>query len=574
MKKFLFVIITVLFCTVSVYALTNSFSINSSKLSTLASGKKELVLNNFKEDYTLTHSISVGDAELEKEMVELTKKTTYLLLGNFNNESESSEEYYKRHKEYLELGAYNSFPRDESTSSGYDETVDNYSYALISEFAIPSMFLKFNELNILYNSYGDIRITVSNNLIISTMSLSKVKMKEENSTNPMKYDIVETNLVISYYFIKIGDEYKLAYLYGETGEELESYFTELENTEVKTSMQVAPSYDSNLRELYDYSKLDALTENDIANVYNMNQNNIVILSSYYNNYTIASANGFFINPGLIVTTWDFIEKSLIEAQYVTIKDNSGNSYEMDGIVTANPETDIVVIKSKNKVNKMVSLGDYKTLNIEDPVITISSKTGVGFTTQKGILLSNDGYLQSAIPLTTTDEGSPLLDKNGNVIGINTSKQINTSMSLAINSDVLKEVQDKFILVNFDSIEVISFEKMKEQFYYLKYNDELITNSISSSKWKEYSKIGNIEKTINLQLLKANYESGAISLRYKNGISDYISSMQLAGTFKDELVKQGYEKVVSGTKKCIYENGKYQIVIMDEFNYLIVVMVKL
>lgn len=574
MKKIFIGLIAILLCVISVYALSNNFSIDSSKLSFSKSGKKELILNNFNDDYELTHSISQKNTELEKEIIDLTKKTTYLLLGEFNNKDEGSEEYYKRHQDYLKLGAYNSFPRDKNTSSGYDETIPNHNYASISEFVVPMLFLQINELNILYNHYGNIRITKSDNLVISTISLPKVKMKEESSENPMEYDIIETNLVLTYYFIKIGNEYKLAYLFGETSEELDGYFTELENSETKTSMQVAPSYDSNLRELYDYSKLDALTDIEITNLYNMNQNNIVMLNSYYNNYSVVAANGFFINEGLIVTTWNFIEKSLVEAQYITIKDNNGNSYEMDGIVTANLESNIAVIKLKNKIDKKIILGDSKLLKTEDPVIVISSKTGVGLTTQKGIVVSNEGYIQSAIPLTSTDEGSPLFDKNGNVVGINTSNQVNTSISLAIGSEVLKEVQNKFNSVKFETIDAISFDKMKEQFYYVNYNDELITNNISSKKWKEFSKIGDIEKTIKLELLKASYEDGVVSLRYKNGISEYISGMQLSGAFKDKLIKQGYKEVLSGTKKCIYKNEKYQIVIMDEFNYLIVVMVKL
>lgn len=574
MKKFLIVIISLFFCTVSAYALTNKFSINSSKLSFSNSGKKEQILNNFNDDYKLSHSISNKNSKLEKEINELTKKTTYLLLGDFNNTNEDSEEYYQRHKEYLQMGAYQSFPRDKNSKSGYDETVDNYMYASISEFAVPSMFLQFDQVNVIYSHYGDIRVTISNNLVVSSIFLPNVKIREEDTKNQMKYNVVETNLAITYYFIKINNEYKLAYLYGETGEELEGYFNELENTETKTSMQVAPSYDSNLRKLYNFSKLDAWTNNEITNIYNMNKDNILILNSYYNNYLVATANGFFINDGLVITTWNFIEKSLIDAQYITIKDQNGVSYKIDGIVTANPETDIAIIKLKNKTNKKVNLGNSKTLNIEDPVLAISSKTGVGLTTQKGIVVSNDGYIQSTIPLTTTDEGSPLLDKYGNVVGMNTAKQVNTSISLAIASPVLKEVQDKFNSINFDSIETISFEKLKEKFYYVKYNEELINNSISSRKWKEYSKIGNIEETIKLELLKASHENGIVSLRYKNEISDYISSMQLAGSFKDKLIEDGYKEVLSGTKKCIYKNDKYQIVIMDEFNYLIIVMVKL
>ena len=40
------------------------------------------------------------------------------------------------------------------------------------------------------------------------------------------------------------------------------------------------------------------------------------------------ANGFFINNGLIVTTWNFIEKSLIEAQYIIVKDSTIINYQL------------------------------------------------------------------------------------------------------------------------------------------------------------------------------------------------------------------------------------------------------
>ena len=147
--------------------------------------------------------------------------------------------------------------------------------------------------------------------------------------------------------------------------------------------------------------------------------------------------------------------------------------------------------------------------------------------QKGIIIANDGYIQSAIPLLNTDEGSPLLDKNGKVVGINTAGQINTSVSLAVNSNVLKEVQNKFNNIDFEMIETISFNELKEKYYYIKYNDEVVANNISKRKWKEYSKIGNIEENIKLELVKASYKDGVVSLRYQNGISDFISSMQLS-----------------------------------------------
>lgn len=576
MKKFCIVIGVLLFSVVSVFALVDNFKVDSSMLSFSTNSKKNSLLDNFNDNYALSHSISSNNIKDEEEIITLTKKMTYLLLGDFNNYTESNEDYYKRHKDYLDMGLYNIFPRDENSDSGYDESVLGYNFAIVSGLAVPSLFLQFDELGVIYNNYGDIRITEvdSLNIIISSIFLPKVKIKEESLLEPRKYDIVETNLLITYYFMKIGDEYKLAYLYGEADDELDEYFTELENTESKSTMQVANSYDSNLKEMYDYSKLEAMTNEQINNIHYDNSDNVVILNSYYNNYSVASANGFFINDGLIVTTWNFLEESLSNAQYIAIKDSNGTPYLLDGIVTANPKTDVAILKLKEKVNRKVSLGSINEIKVEDPAFVISSKTGVGLTLQKGIIVAKDGYIQSSIPLSKTDEGSPLLDNKGNVIGINTAKQVNTSISIAVGSDVLKEVQDKFAGIDFDTIEVISFDKLKENFYYLKNNDEVVVNSISSKKWKEYSKIGNIEENIKLELIKASYKNGVVSLRYQNNISDYISSMQLASAFMEQLVKDGYIQKLSGSKKCIYKNKKYQVIIIEEFDYLIVIMVKI
>ena len=51
-------------------------------------------------------------------------------------------------------------------------------------------------------------------------------------------------------------------------------------------------------------------------------------------------------------------------------------------------------------------------------------------------------------------------------------------------------------------------------------------------------------------------------------------MQIATAFIEELEEQGYKEVSSSTTKRIYQNSKYQVTIMEEFDYLIIVMVKL
>ena len=573
MKKLLISIFIIFIGCTSVFALANGFSIDTSNLS-FTNSKKTSVVNNFNEEYNLSYSITSNDAEFEEQIINLSKKTTYLLLGKANNTDESSEEYYKRHQDYLALRYNPEVPKDESTITGLDYESQEFKDDLVSGMTIPGMFLILDELGIVYSTIGDVRVSKTDNAVMSMVSLPNITIKEESKENPMEYETTRTNLILYYYFKELNGEYKLYYLMGETTDSLNEYFAEVESTEDKSVMQVAPSYDTSLSDIYDYSKLDAISDEQINEIYNNNSKNTVVLNSYYNNMNVASANGFFINDGLVITTWNFIEKSLIDAQYIAIKDSQGNNLSIDGIVTANPETDIAVIKLKDKTGTSVNLGNSDNLKTEDPAFIISSKTSVGLTIQKGIIVVNDGYIQTAIPLSLSDEGSMLINSEGQVVGINTAKQVNTSISIAVNANVLKEIQNKFANLDFNNLEAISFDSLKEQYYYTKYNDEVVKNNIPANRWDEYSKIGNIKESINLELVKANYEDGIVSLRYQNGISKYISSMQLASQFKNNLLENGYTEVLNSSKKCIYEGKDYQVIIMEEFNYLIIVMVKL
>lgn len=573
MKKIIFSLITLLVGVISVYALSNKFNFDSTKLTFSSNSKTSSIVSYFDNSYNLSYSIIEENEELKKKITELSKKTTSLLLGDIGVSEESSEHYYNRHKEYRELAAYNYFPKDANSSSGYDESIENYRYVIASELAIPQLFNSFNELGVIYNSYGDIRISINGNLAISMVLLPNVKIKEENKDNPEKYDYKTENLVIYYYFIEIDGEYRLCYLYGEYGEEVEKYFSELENSESKDIKALVSSYNSNLSSLYDFDKLNAISIETLDSIYNKNINNLVYITSYYNNKLTNSANGFLINDGIVITTWNFLEKALINSQYIAIKDSNFNNYEIDGIITVNPDSDLVLIKLKERLGHSIEIGDSSSLTLEDPAITISSKSGVSYTIQKGIIISSDGYIQTSIPLSATDEGSVLLNKEGQVVGINTSKSTNTSISMAVNSKALEEIKNKFNNIEFESIKTISFEKLKEN-YYLKYNNETVINTISKRVWKKYAKIGDVENNIKLELVKASYKDGIVSLRYKNGLNDYITSMQLSSSFREQLINDGYEEILNSSTKCIYQNKRYQVIIMDEYDYLIVVMVKL
>ena len=553
------------------YAASDSFNMDLSNLSITTNSKKQSVVSNFNASYKLNSSVTVSNSTLDEQIKRLTKKTTYLLFGDANNKNETAEHFYRRRKDFYNLRYNPEVPKDPNSPLGLDTNSEEFADDVISGMAIPSIFNQANDLGLVYNSFGDIRIIYTDKFAISQVVLPNVKVKEESKSDPLKYEYKKTNYVMHYYYKKLNDEWKLYYLYGDSQDDITEYMKEMEEKEKKDAMSVAPYYESELGKVHNFDKLKNLSQNQINDIYNKNSNNVVYLTSYYNNMIVKVANGFFINDNLIVTTWNFLEKSLIEAQGIDIKGVSKN-FAIEGIVTANPECDVAVIKVKDKNSSFVNISDNNNVKKEDPVISISSKSGVGLTTQTGIILENDKYVQTSIPLLNSDEGSPLFNENGEVIGINTSKSTSSSISIAINKDVLKEIQDKFSNIK-DQIQTISFNELKEKYYYVKINSEEITKNVPSNIWDKYSKIGNIENTINLELVKSSYKDSILSLRFKNNIPNYITSIKLANNFIEELVNQGFKEEYKTTSKVVYRNNKYRVIIMDEFDYLIVVMVK-
>ena len=126
---------------------------------------------------------------------------------------------------------------------------------------------------------------------------------------------------------------------------------------------------------------------------------------------------------------------------------------------------------------------------------------------------------------------------------------------------------------FKDIKVTSFDEIKKQYYFKDENKKELTQTLSSKIWNKYKTIGNIEDTIVLDLVKANYYDNVVSLRYENKTADYIDTMSYASEFMSNLENDGYEKVTETNEKVMYKKGSTKVIIMDEFDYLIIILAK-
>lgn len=546
------------------FAAINGIVINDETF--LKFNKEKTLLSNFDKSYDVENNLENEDSEIKDKITELTKRTTYLLLGEANSENESSEDYYKRHKDYLELRYNPDIPKD--ANSELDKDSQEYKDDVVSGISVPGMFLKLNELDIKYNSYGRVKVAVVDDKeVISSITLKNIKMKKQSNQDPMKYDIVKTDLKMYYFFKKLNEEYKLFYLYGETNDDLESNINE--EKRISTTNE---DYDSKLENVYDFSKAKAITDETLKNIYNENKSKVVFLNSLYNSEIITSANGFFINEGLIITTYNFVEKSLVGAQDIIISDTQGIAYELDGIVTINADNDTAILKVKNKNLNFIQIQDSEKRKKEDAIISLNSKDGAKLTTSRGIIIAPNKSMETSVIATEEIQGSPLFNIDGKLVGMINSKTLDMSVSSATDLDIVKAYYEKFLDKKVEEIKSVSFKELKEN-YYIKYNEEKDINKLQTSKLSEFKGAENIDNLIKLKLVKSFYKDGIVSLRYKNEIYKYIDTMYFAGRFKEELKNNGYEEKNISKTKAIYERNKNKIIIMTEFNYLIIIMVK-
>ena len=228
------------------FAKSNGILINDETFS--LDRKENNTLLNFDSNFKIEKENNDNNYNLKEEIIELTKKTTYLLLGEANSENESSENYYKRHQDYLNLRYDPEIPKDENSFIGLDENSQEYKDDLLSGISVPGMFLMLSELDVKYSTYGDIRVTITDDInAIGMITLPNVTMKEQDENNPSEYNNIQTNLTMYYYFKKLNNEFKLLYIYGETENDIKEY---IDTSDEKTgTLSRDEDYNSQLKDL-------------------------------------------------------------------------------------------------------------------------------------------------------------------------------------------------------------------------------------------------------------------------------------------------------------------------------------
>ncbi|MCX7738760.1 MAG: trypsin-like peptidase domain-containing protein [Hydrogenothermaceae bacterium] len=198
------------------------------------------------------------------------------------------------------------------------------------------------------------------------------------------------------------------------------------------------------------------TNKSIVTVYNTHLEKIKFIpDNEFDDESIGS--GFVIKKDLkylyIVTNAHVVEKS----KSIKVKFYNNRSYKAE-LAGLDEKTDIAVIKVSihNPLRDIapLSLAREKTVKIGSFVLAVGSPYNLGTTYTLGIVSAVDrdvgispfeGYIQTDASMNPGDSGGPLLDMNGQVIGINVAVvQSGQGLGFAIPVDVVKYVVNQIV----------------------------------------------------------------------------------------------------------------------------------
>ncbi len=283
-------------------------------------------------------------------------------------------------------------------------------------------------------------------------------------------------------------------------------------------------------------------------------------------------SGFLISSGVVVTSWTLLLEMLQKQAYIYVSDADGQAYKISGVISLQVDYDVVVLKLDRETKQAVTFGDSLSLEVDDSLFLINSNNNHYYSIRYGSFVTEEkGRLHNLFALNKNDVGSALYNKDGLVVGMNTTTILYSEQSIANSTNYLVALQNTLNEVGYANIESTSLD-LFFTFYYYPLKEEEKRLSISMEELYLLQGIGDLQ-TISLPLVKASKEDGILSLRYKNTIGYSMDTLYLAALYEESLVREGYTKQYSSLHKKIYRNDKYRIILKENMNYFVLLIME-
>ena len=162
---------------------------------------------------------------------------------------------------------------------------------------------------------------------------------------------------------------------------------------------------------------------------------------------VGQGSGVIVSSaGYIVTNYHVV-KGATAAQILTYDDNVHATY----LIGYDEDTDIAVLKIDGSFQKL-RFGDSSKLLVGQRLIALGNPYGLSFSVTEGIVSAvhregsnNNYYIQTDVPINPGNSGGPLVDINGEIVGINNFKIKDAEgLGFAIESNTVYKVYQDLI----------------------------------------------------------------------------------------------------------------------------------
>ena len=159
----------------------------------------------------------------------------------------------------------------------------------------------------------------------------------------------------------------------------------------------------------------------------------------------ALGSGFAVGENCIITNAHVLE-NLNKIFLTTYAGETHTAY----LVGYDQDKDIAVLGVKNVKFTPLKIADLKALNTGDDVYAIGAPKSMAYTLTKGVISAKEReigkyeYIQTDAAINEGNSGGPLLNDEGNVIGVNTLKMLDSegiglAIPMTVVSDFLKSL---------------------------------------------------------------------------------------------------------------------------------------
>ena len=170
---------------------------------------------------------------------------------------------------------------------------------------------------------------------------------------------------------------------------------------------------------------------------------------YNSVFVVTSGNslgsGFAVGENCIITNAHVLDNP----NNVMLTTYAGETYSAY-LVGYDQDKDIAVLGVKDAKFTPLTIADYNALNTGDDVYAIGAPKSMAYTLTKGVISAKEReigkykYIQTDAAINEGNSGGPLLNDEGNVIGVNTLKMsdsegIGLAIPMTVVSDFLKSL---------------------------------------------------------------------------------------------------------------------------------------